>query len=607
MEPVTIFAIIGGLGIGAQWLAWRLQMPAIVLMLAAGLVAGPMTGLLDPEAAFGELLRPVVAVAVAVILFEGGLTLNLHELRATGPAVRRMVLVGAPLGWLFATLASRYGAGLDWASATVFGGILVVTGPTVIIPLLRQARLKSRPAQVLRWEAIVNDPVGALCAVLAFEVIAALAGAGTLARAAEDFALGVGVAALAGLAVGRAIAWAFRRGQVPEYMKVPVLFGAVLAVYASTDSLLHESGLLAVTVMGVVLANARLESFEELRRFKEHVTVILVSGVFILLAAALDTEQLAQLDWRAVLFILAIVLVARPLAVSIALAGTGLPWQEKLITAWIAPRGIVAVAVAGLFGARLVELGFEDGARLPPLAFALVAATVVLSGFSIRPVARALGLVSTDVPGVLIVGGSPWTVALAERLRGAELPVLVADRNWHRLAAARAAKLPYYHGEILSEAAEHHLDMNAYGTLVAATDNDAYNTLVCTDFAPEFGRSNVFQPGRAEADGNPRGLPVTLGGRPFGGGLTHAELARRGTDGDGFRLSELDKEQADWDAWRAAHPGASPLAVLSGGEIGFLGRTDPPRLRAGDRLLWLAAADAPAPPPGGNDAPDDED
>ncbi|MEM9642990.1 MAG: cation:proton antiporter, partial [Pseudomonadota bacterium] len=247
MEPVVLFALIGVLGIGAQWLAWRLQMPAIVLILGAGLLAGPVTGLLDPAEGFGDLLRPIVAVAVAVILFEGGLTLNFAELRETRPAIRRLVFVGAPLGWLLAALAIHYGAGLSWQSSAVFGGILVVTGPTVITPLLRQARLKSRPASILRWEAIVNDPVGALCAVLAFEVVAALAGASTLLKAAEHFVLGLTVAAIAGYAAGRGIAFAFRRGQVPEYMKVPVLFGAVLAIYASTDALLHESGLLAVT------------------------------------------------------------------------------------------------------------------------------------------------------------------------------------------------------------------------------------------------------------------------------------------------------------------------------------------------------------------------
>ncbi|MEM9779521.1 MAG: sodium:proton antiporter, partial [Pseudomonadota bacterium] len=451
-----------------------------------GLLAGPVTGLLDPATGFGDLLRPIVAVAVAVILFEGGLTLNVAELREARPAVRRLVFFGAPLGWLFSTLAIHYGAGLSWQSSAVFGGILVVTGPTVITPLLRQARLKGRPASILRWEAIVNDPVGALCAVLAFEVVAAVAGASTLLKAAEHFALGITVAAFAGYAAGRGIAIAFRRGQVPEYMKVPVLFGAVLAVYASTDALLHESGLLAVTVMGVVLANSHLPSFDELRRFKEHVTVILVSGVFILLAASLEVEVLRQLDWRAALFIVLIVLVARPLTVAIALIGTGLSWQEKAIVAWIAPRGIVAVAVAGLFGTRLAELGIEDGALLTPLAFALVAATVVLSGFTIRPVARALDLVSTQVPGVLIVGASDWSIALAKAFTDQGVPTLIADRNFHRLRPAREAELQVFHGEILSEAAEHHLDLNAYEILIAASDNDAYNTLVCTDFAPEF-------------------------------------------------------------------------------------------------------------------------
>ena len=288
MEPILLFSLIGVLGIGSQWIAWRLRIPAIVMMLAAGLAAGPGLGVIDPEAAFGDLFRPVIAIAVAVILFEGGLTLNFRDLSETGTAVRRLVFLGAPLAWLFSALAARYGAGLSWESAAVFGGILIVTGPTVIMPLLRQARLAARPAGVLRWEAIVNDPVGALAAVLAYEVIAAIAGAGTLAEAAWHLAIGISLALVSGYLAGRLVAHAFRNGHVPEFMKVPVLFGLVLLTYAATDTVLHESGLLAVTVMGIVLANADLPSFVELRRFKEHATVILVSGVFVMLAASLD-------------------------------------------------------------------------------------------------------------------------------------------------------------------------------------------------------------------------------------------------------------------------------------------------------------------------------
>ena len=191
LEPAVLFAIIGVLGIGSQWLAWRLQMPAIVLMLVAGIVAGPVTGLIDPETAFGELFRPIVSVAVAVILFEGGLTLNFRELRETRPAVRALVYIGAPLGWLLSTLAVRYGAGLSWESSVVFGGILVVTGPTVVTPLLRQAKMKPRPASILKWEAIVNDPIGALAAVLAFEVVTAIYGSLTMGEAAKHLSIGI--------------------------------------------------------------------------------------------------------------------------------------------------------------------------------------------------------------------------------------------------------------------------------------------------------------------------------------------------------------------------------------------------------------------------------
>ncbi|QHQ35304.1 cation:proton antiporter [Algicella marina] len=587
MESAPLFALIGGLGIGSQWLAWRLQIPAIVMMLFAGVLAGPVFGLVDPEAAFGDLFRPMVSIAVAVILFEGGLTLNFSQLRTTGLAVRRLVIFGAPLAWAFSTLAARYAGGLSWESATVLGGILIVTGPTVIIPLLRQARLAPRPASLLRWEAIVNDPVGALAAVLAFEVITAVYGAGTLGEAAKHLALGISVAAVAGYAGGWVLAQGFRRGMVPEYMKVPVLFGMVLAVYASTDSLLHESGLLAVTIMGVYLANAHLPSLDEIRRFKEHVTVILVSGVFILLAANLDVAMITGLTYKAALFVIAIVFVARPLAVWLSLSGTGLSREEKVITAWIGPRGVVAVAVAGLFGTRLEQLGIADGAQLAPLAFVLVTATVILHGFSIVPLSRLLGLTSTEKPGVLIVGSSPWAVQLGEALKAAEIPSLIADRNWFRLRAARQSDIRVYHGEILSEAAEHTVDMNRYGLLLAASDNDAYNALVCTDFAPEFGRGNVVQIGRHTDGENERDLPVTLGGRSIGKGKTYGEIESAVRDGWSFRVTALSEEYT-LKTYMEDRPEADVWAIVrKSGSLEIVRGKEEFRAQAGDSIIAL--------------------
>jgi NhaP-type Na+/H+ or K+/H+ antiporter len=285
VDPVMQLATIGVLGVGAQWVAWRLRVPAIVLMLGIGLLAGPLLGVLDPKAALGDLMTPIISIAVAVILFEGGLTLNFHQLRDASQGVTRLVLVGAPLGWITSALTLHYVAGFSWAVAVVFGGIMIVTGPTVIAPLLRQAKLSHRPAALLQWEAIVNDPIGALAAVLAYEVIVVSVAASTVGEAAVQLIIGLIVSSAAG---GYGIAQAFRCGWVPEYMKVPVLFFVLLGVFSGSNTLLHESGLLAVTIMGVWIANANLSSYEELRRFKEHATVLLVSGVFVLLAASID-------------------------------------------------------------------------------------------------------------------------------------------------------------------------------------------------------------------------------------------------------------------------------------------------------------------------------
>jgi NhaP-type Na+/H+ or K+/H+ antiporter len=589
MDPVLLMALIGALGIGSQWLAWRLSMPAIVLMLAAGVIAGPVMGAMNPEAVFGDLFRPLIAIAGAVILFEGGLTLNFHEIRETGKAVRRLVYVGAPLAWLFSGMAVYYGAGLSLESSAVFGGILIVTGPTVIMPLLRQARLAARPASMLRWEAIINDAVGALAAVLAFEVITALSGASSFAEAAKHFLIGISVAGVAGYVAGRFIVFTFLRGYVPEYMKVPVLFAVLLLVYALTDMLLHESGLLAVTIMGMVLGNAHLPSLSELRRFKEHVTVILVSGVFIMLAASLNMESLTSLSWRAVLFCALIIFVARPLAVMLSLVGTTTTIKERGIVGWVGPRGVVAVAVSGLFGSRLVELGIEDGAALAPLAFALVAATVVIHGFSMVPVARWLGLMSTSPPGVIIVGASKWAVALGAAIKSADLPVLMADGNYWRLRRARNQGIRTFHGEILSEAAEMTVPMNQFGTVIAATENDAYNALICTDFGPEFGRNNVFQVGRHEADENDKSLPVTIGGRRLGRGMSYERFSERLGDGEMFTVTKLTEEYG-LEAYRDERRDVEIIAIVSSaGEINFASANGIPNASAGDRVIGMSA------------------
>lgn len=587
-DPVSALALIGVLGVGAQWVAWRLKIPAIVLMLASGIIAGPVLGILDPVRDLGAMMGPMIAIAVAVILFEGGLTLNRHSLRDAATGVYRLVIIGAPVGWVLSTLALHYVAGLGWASSTVFGGIMIVTGPTVIAPLLRQAKLAKRPAALLQWEAIVNDPIGALAAVLAFEYVMVVNLATSFEHAMTTLIIGILLGFGLGLAGGYGLSTAFRRGWVPEYMKVPVLVIVLIAIFAASNAVLHDSGLLAVTVMGVWMANAELPSYQEIRRFKEHATVLLVSGVFIILAASVDLGQLAALDVWAFAFVASVILLVRPLTVLTALLGTTIPWRERLLVALTGPRGVVLVAVAGLFGARLGEIGISDADQIAPLAFLLVMVTVVLHGFSLKPIATTLGQAGGTRPGVLIVGGNSWGTALATALHKAEVPVLVADRNMRNLRAARDAGVPTYFGDILSEAAEHQLDVHHYQFLLAVTDNDAYNTLVTTDWGPEFGRANVFQTARDKESWARYALPASLGGRSFAAGLGYSDLLDRVRDGWTCRVTNIS-DTYDIAQFRTDRPDAIILAILSdAGHIRFVTGDDLGKVGAGARVLHFS-------------------
>ncbi|MEM9705693.1 MAG: sodium:proton antiporter [Pseudomonadota bacterium] len=596
---VLIVTIIGVLGIGAQWLAWRYNLPAIVLMSIAGLLAGPVFGILRPPAdvdagaapmaaIFGDFYQPMIAIAVAVILFEGGLTLNFSEIRGLMKSVRRLIIPGAPIAWALGSLVAHFVAGLSWPVAILFAGILVVTGPTVIIPLLRQSKLKSRPATLLTWEGIINDPVGALLAVLVYEVVVYDHGG----PVSVFFSLLIASVLAVGLGVllGILTAQAFHAGLVPEYLKQPLLLAVVLACFEIANLLQHEAGLLSVTAMGVTMANARIASINDLRLFKENIAVILVSGVFVILTANLTVETLSALNWRAVAFLVLMLFVVRPVTIFVSTWGTDLSLKEKILLGWIAPRGIVAVAVSSFFGASLVEAGYQDGAALIPLAFAMVFATVVLHGFSIGPLSKALDLSSTAKPGVLIVGATPFSTALATKLKEQDIPVTLADASWRRLKAARLTDIDTYYGEILSEVTEHHLDLNSFSTLLAISGNEAYNALVSTDLAPELGRAAIFQVNaRGKDDDDRRAMSYTLQGRTF---LHSAapldDLLRRHYEGWTFNATKITDDYTVEAFEEDRDPKAEIIMVQRKGAPLFASSDAPISPMVGDTVMTYA-------------------
>ena len=589
---VLIFA----LGVLAQWLGWRWRLPAIVLFAAAGLFIGPMTGMVEPTEVFGDVFRPVVSLCVAIILFEGGLSLHWHELRTAASGVKRLVSFAALLSFAFGTAAAHWVGGLSVPVSLVFGAIIIVTGPTVIMPLLRQARLNRRTASYLKWEGIINDPLGALAAVLLYQLflVGESAGDGLAAGLAGIAASGV-LGFLAAWLLGRA----FNSAAIPEYLKAPCTMATVLVVFALSNHLQHEAGLLAVTVMGLTMGNMDLPSMEEMRRFKEYITLMLVSTVFVLLTADIDPEILRALDWRAAALIASLLFIVRPAAVLIGTFATDMRWEDRVLVAWIAPRGIVAAAVAGVFGPDLVAAGYEDAKLLAPLVFALVFATVLLHGFTIGALARRLDL--TVAPNtVMVVGASPWTTELALCLKQ-ELGgrVLLVDNSWHRLREARLAGVPVQYGEILSEDMLQGLELAGVGSILAATSNDAYNALVCRHFAAELGREKIFQlPMYVAEESHKRRLvakPLT-GIMAFSEDSQYEELWKRHFQGWKFSKTRIT-ETYRWEDFLADLSGESiPIGVvLEGGRMVFHAPLDPIKPKPGEVVISYTPPPKPRP------------
>lgn len=489
---VGISSVIA-LGISAQWLAWRTKLPAILLLLVFGIIAGPVTGWINPDELLGDILSPFVSISVAIILFEGGLSLRMAEFRKIGGVVIKLMTIGLIITWSLAAIAAYYLLGLSIEIAVLFGAILIVTGPTVIIPLLRQVRPTENTGSILKWEGIVNDPIGAMMAVLVYEIL--LTGGFTNMDASSVLVIATTIidGSFIG-ALGAGILYIMlKKHWIPEYLQNPITLMIVIASFTISNLLQHESGLLAVTIMGILLANQKSAKVKHIIEFKENLQVLLISALFILLASRLQISDLAYFNFQSGLFILALLVVVRPVSIYAATWGSNLTLQEKTFLAWMAPRGIVAAAISAIFALRLEQEGFADAEKLVPYTFVVIIATVTVYGLSANPVARLLKVAKPQPNGVLFLGAHSWSLDLACQLQELGLKVMVTDSNWENISKARKRNLETYHGNILSEFAMDEINFDGIGKLFALTQNDEVNALASIRFAEIFGSSNVFQ------------------------------------------------------------------------------------------------------------------
>jgi CPA1 family monovalent cation:H+ antiporter len=546
IDPALTIAGVLLLGVACQWLAWRIKLPAILPLLFTGLTLGPLLGWLQPQEALGELFFPLVSLSVAIILFEGALTLAWDDVRHVMGPVRNLLTIGALVSWFGGTLAAHYIVGLRWDLALLFGALIIVTGPTVIAPLLRNVRPTRNVASILRWEGILIDPIGATVAVLVFEAIVARTGSG-VGSSVLSFLWIAGVGSVLGLAAGFMLAAALRHYLIPDYLRDVTILALVLAVFALANALAHESGLTAVTVMGVYLANVGLKQLREVLGFKEKLSTLLISMLFILLAANVSRADLAMLDWRSLVLLLVVMLVLRPLGVFLSTLRSDLKRNERLFLGWIAPRGIVAASVSSLFAFTLVERGDSEAGILAPLIFLIIVGTVLAQGLSAKPLAKRLGVSEAEPQGILLMGANRFAREMASALERAEIDVRLVDTNRRNVMQARLEGLDAVAGNMLSEYIENDVDLSGMGRLLALTANDEANTLACRHFSDDFGSSGVYQlppdlsPRNGDAPNQPR-----LGRLLFAPEATYGELEERLERGATIKATSLT-EKYTWD------------------------------------------------------------
>lgn len=513
------------LGILAQWVAWKFKIPAILPLILIGLLVGPIaaqflsddgTKWIEPiwneeqkKGLFpGDSLYYFVSLAISIILFEGGLTLKRSEIKNVGPVITKLITLGSAVTFFGAGIVAHYIFGLRWDLSFLFSGLIIVTGPTVITPILRNIPLKKDVSAVLKWEGILIDPIGALVAVLVFEFISVGGDSGFTKTALIEFGKIVLFGTTFGFTFAHALAFAINKKFIPHYLLNVVSLSVVLLVFVESEIFAHESGLLAVVVMGMVLGNSKLENLKELLYFKESLSVLLISILFILLAANINIEDMELLyTWKTVVLFAIVVFLIRPLAVFLSTQGSKLKFNEKLFISWVGPRGIVAAGIASLFGSKLIKQGVEGAEYITPLVFMIVLGTVLLNATTARLFAKIVGVFLTKSNGILIVGASKVARLLGHYLENNGRHVVLIDSNQNNIATAQELGIEAINTNIYSETLSDNIELNDVGYLMAMTGNSDINKYAINKFSKQFGENGSFRLVTTDEMNNPQNNP----------------------------------------------------------------------------------------------------
>lgn len=558
-------------GLACQWIAWRVRIPAILFLLTLGIIAGPILDILRPQELLGDLMAPVVSMAVAIILFEGSLTLKFSELRGHGSVVTNMVSIGAAITWISAGLAAYYFLGWDPYLAALFGAIVTVSGPTVIMPLVRAVRPNESVSRILCWEAILIDPLGAILGLLVFDVIIAVQSAQGFSHVVATVLTVIVAGSIIGVIGGYVFGIILRKRLIPDFLRDYATVAAVLAVFASAEYVHGESGLLAVTLMGVWLANMKGVEMEDILSFKESITQMLVASLFLLLSAQLDLNALKSIGLSALFVVLFLQFVAGPIRAFVCSIGSSLRWQEKVFVGWIFPRGIVAAAISAFFALRLQESGYANADKLVPLVFMVIMGTVFIQSLTARPLARWLGVAEPDPNGILIIGSNSLARAFAIALKENGVHVILAHTHWASLRKASMQGVKTFYGSPVSNYAEHRLNLSGIGKLLAISRSPGMNELACIRYTEDFGRDNVFTLSKGfETQHDRHRVSGEQAGRMMYKGTESIDaLMKRVDEGEKLKTTRLSTEFSYKDYQQHYPNSMAVFAIDKNGEVRF--------------------------------------
>ena len=498
------------LGILAQWFAWKFKIPAILPLILIGLFIGPISTLISEDGNKwiepiwngeiglfpGERLFNFVSLSIAIILFEGGLTLKKEEIKNVGPVIYKLITLGSFVTLITAGIAAHFIIGLNWPLSFLFSSLIIVTGPTVITPILRNLAIKKDISTILKWEGILIDPIGALAAVLVFEFISVGNDHGT--KYTQDALIEFGKIIIIGFSIGFTSAYAFamvlKHKMIPHYLLNVMVLTLVLGVFVLADLFAHESGLLAVVIMGMVLGNMKLDALKEVIYFKETISILLISILFILLSANMDISDLELiLNWNSLILFAIVVLIVRPLGVFLSSANSDLKLNEKLFISWVGPRGIVAAGIASLFGLKLTMQGVENANYITPLVFMIVLGTVLLNATTARLVARITNVLLKKSEGILIIGASKFARLIATYLTDNNRRVVLLDSNPKHIEYAKQDNIEALEYNIYSDNLMENIELNDIGFLMALTGSNSINEYAISKLGETFGEEGAFR------------------------------------------------------------------------------------------------------------------